>query len=269
MTAVDAQGHSARPLLEGRYRLESDPGPEGRGPSVVEAYDEASDRAVTLVLLPASSSLRDRLALRLQVRRAAESPHPGLAPVLDVLDTEATLALVLPLRPGARLLTDVGVLPEDGVEQIQGALEALHAVGRPHGALDERAVLVLPDSTVLLLPLPPEPGAQPAEDLPALARLARRYGAGHADQIPAQRSSATAAKVEQPNHGRHTRERGGIGHPAPVKAALHRPTTPPRGATVHSHRHRSSRHLVLRSAVVVCGALAGAGLADLLSRVFT
>jgi hypothetical protein len=236
---------------------------------VVEAYDEASDRAVTLVLLPARSSLRDRLALRLQVRRAAESPHPGLAPVLDVLDTEATLALVLPLRPGARLLTDVGVLPEDGVQQIQEALEALHAVGRPHGALDEHAVLVLPDSTVLLLPLAPEPGAQPAEDLPALARLARRYGAGHADQIPAQRSSATAATVERPNHGRHSRERGGIGHPAPTSPTLPAPASRPHGATVRSHRHRSSRHLALRGAMVLCGAVAGAGLADLLSRVFT
>ena len=252
MSTVDGAGR----LLEGRYRLEISLGTEHREPLVVDAYDEESDRAVTLLLLPATSSLRDRLALRLQVRRAAQIEHPGLAPVLDVLDTESTLALVMPLLPGARLLADGATLPADGPQHLRAALEALHAVGRPHGALDAGAVLVLPNSTVLLLPLAPEPGAVPSEDLLALEQLISGYAPYSEEAIPPQR------------------------HATPHPAGAHRAPSPARtlpGASLFhentsgtkSHDGRSWRHVAARLFVVLCGALGGAALADLLSRLVT
>jgi hypothetical protein len=258
VTAVDAHEDDAGPLLDGRYRLESHPGPARSGPVLADAYDEASDRAVTLALLPATSSLRDRLALRLQVRRVSESEHPGLAPVLDVVDTESTFALVLPLLPGARLLTEVGVLPEAGPEHLIEAVEALHAVGRAHGALDERAVVVLPDSTVLLLPLPPEPGALPAEDLPALERLVSRYGASPADAVPSQRHGGL--HPAQPERATGDAPRAAL-QAQPVPRSF-----PPHGATAVVRHRRTWRPAAVRAALVLCGALGGAVLADLLSR---
>ena len=256
MSTVDAHEHGAGRLLEGRYRLETSLGTEHREPLVVDAYDEESDRAVTLLLLPATSSLRDRLALRLQVRRAAEIEHPGLAPVIDVLDTESTLALVMPLLPGARLLAEGATLPADGPQRLRAALDALHAVGRPHGALDAGAVLVLPDSTVMLLPLPPEPGAVPSEDMLALERLISGYAPHGGEAIPPQRHATSHPA------GAHRA-------PSPARtlpgASLFHETTP----RIQSKHGRSWRPVAVRVLIVLCGALGGAALADLLSRLVT
>ncbi len=259
MSTVGSYGaeSGAGPLLQERYRLEEEPPPGRARPVLVEGFDEVSERTVTLLVLPDSSSMLERLALRSQVRRMSEIEHPGLPTVLDVVDTEAGFAVVLPASPEARLLADGGFLPADGPAQLRSALQALHAVGRTHGALDEHAVLVLPDATVRLLPVPPDPAVRPAEDLRALAALAARHGHGAEPDVPAQRVArpprppvtppATAASAVRPPTGGATRFR----------------------STSTSSYPRSWQSGAPRAGLVAAGALVGALLADLVSRLVT
>jgi hypothetical protein len=255
MTTLGAHGSEsgAGPLLEDRYRLEVEPSPSRSAPVLAHAFDEESDQWVTLLVLPDSSSMLERLALRSQVRRLAEVDHPQVPRVLDVVDTETSLAVVLPFAPGAQLLSDVGVLPVDGPAQLRSALQAVHAIGRAHGGLDEGAVLVLPDATVGLLPVPPDPAATPAEDLRALGRLAARYGHGTEHDIPSQREAGPLP--------------GTTGRPLPERPAYAGATRLP--PTAAWPRRRPWEAGALRAAVVAAGALGGALLADLLSRLVT
>jgi hypothetical protein len=248
--------HGAGSLLLGsRYRLEAVPGSDRGAPVLVHGVDEASGRAVTLLLLPGSSSMLERLALRSQARRFAEIEHPGVATVLDVVDTRESLAVVLAHAPGARLLADGWALGGDGIEQLASALRAVHAIGRVHGALDEHAVLVRQESTVQLLPLPPDAAAHPEEDLRALEALAARRGSGAprgTRGVPPQRTAPPFAPpvappaAEVPGTGGATR--------------LARSADTARRSWAAGGR---------RAAVIVGGACGGALLADLLSRLVT
>ncbi len=255
MTTLGTQDpeHGAGPLLGSRYRLETPPAADQDVPVLVHGTDEVSAGAVTLLLLPESSSMLERLALRSQVRRFTEIEHPAVARVIDVLDARPSLAVVLPHAPDARLLADGGGLPADGVTQLAGALRAVHALGRAHGALDEHAVLVLPDSTVQLLPLPPEAAALPEEDLRALEALALRSASGSASGgatgIPTQRTVRSQPDpLAQPPAD--SVPSGGATRFAPPRASA----------------RRSWESGGRRAAIIVAGACGGAVLADLISR---
>ena len=159
-------------VLEGRYRLTGPPPPVVT-PVVVDALDELLSRPVTLLLLPATSSVSGQIALRLQLRRTAKASHPSLATVLDVLDTPTGPAVVLTHQPGGRLLTDGAPLPPAGPHQLRDALHALHRLGLAHGAVSEAAILVC-GGTAVLLPMPTTPSASPAVDLHDLQELVGR-----------------------------------------------------------------------------------------------
>lgn len=170
-------------VLEGRYRLTGPPPPVVT-PVVVDALDELLSRPVTLLLLPATSSVSGQIALRLQLRRTAKASHPSLATVLDVLDTPTGPAVVLTHQPGGRLLTDGAALPPAGPQQLHDALHALHRLGTAHGAVSEEAILVC-GNTAVLLPMPTTPSASPAVDLHDLQELVGRcaFSASEPDTI--------------------------------------------------------------------------------------
>lgn len=167
MTVLQIRGGGD--VLAGRYTLAE---PAHGGLQLVVAHDEVLDRDVSVLLLPGSSSVGDRLALRLQLRQLSSLEHPHLAHAFDVVDVPGQLGVVLRLLPGAVLLSSLGPdLASSRVgEPVRQALGALHAAGRAHGSISADAVAVLPDGSGVLLPLPARLGARPEDDLRALAR---------------------------------------------------------------------------------------------------
>jgi len=273
MTTLGAHGagSGAGPLLEDRYRLKVPPPADRSAPMLADAFDQETQQWVTLLVLPDSSTMLERLALRSQVRRLADIEHPRLPKVLDVIDTRSSFAVVLPFCPDARLLADVGILPADGPDQLRSALQALHTTGRAHGGLDEGAVLVLPDSSVQLLPVPPDPAGTPAEDLRALAALASRHGRAIQHDVPPQHDVGPQQEVGTQHDVPPQREA------PPPSASASRPSASSPGyagatrlePSAAPPRRRRWESGAPRAAVVAAGACVGALLADLISRLFT
>lgn len=260
-TVADVDGRGQ--VLEGRYRLPAAL-PEGDKPVVLEAMDELLARRVSLLLFPLTGALGDRLALRLQLRRTAKTVHPRLAEVFDVIDGPEWAAVVFAHRPGGRLLGDGVELPPAGPQQLRDAVLALHASGRAHGAVSEDAVLVLPDASVLLLPLPTKPSALMADDLQDLHELVLR----HAARVAADQTAALSL-ADMTNAATAALPINGGGHPATSVEALHTsvieaPTQQPTPGPAAQHRHRPLG--ARRGALILAGGCAGALVADVLSH---
>lgn len=190
MTVLQTRGEGQ--VLAGRYTLAE--GTHG-GVQLIVGHDEVLNREVTLLLLPSSVGISERLALRLQLRQLSSLNHPHLAHAFDVVDTPGQLGVVLRLLPGACLLGNAGpdAATPRHVEQVRSALGALHAAGRAHGSVSPDAIAVLPDGNAVLLPLPARPGARPEDDLRDLAKMATPLSAAPTVAVEAPTSVLPAA----------------------------------------------------------------------------
>lgn len=103
-------------------------------------------------------------ALRREARILRAASHPGLVPVLDVIDDPQAPALVLGWADGgslADLLADGPVHVELVVQLLRpvaAALEALHAAGVAHLDVAPRNVLLAAAGPILIDPAPPGAG---------------------------------------------------------------------------------------------------------------
>lgn len=103
-------------------------------------------------------------ALRREARILRAASHPGLVPVLDVLDDPQAPALVLGWADGgslADLLADGPVGDELVVQLLRpvaAALDALHAAGVAHLDVAPRNVLLAAAGPILIDPAPPGAG---------------------------------------------------------------------------------------------------------------
>lgn len=224
---------------------------------LLQAHDEVLDRDVTLLLLPSTGGVGDRVALRLQLRQLSSTQHPHLAHAFDVVDAPDRLGVVLRLLPGAQLLSALPAqaLTHGVLEQVGEALRFLHDAGRAHGSVTADAVAVLPGGDAVLLPVPARPGAVPADDLRALTALA---GVLRSTPAPAIATAPATAALDAPTTV-ISLPPAGPDHPAAVRADLP-PSQPDQPPVVPALASAS------RVAFVLVGGFGGALLADLASR---
>lgn len=264
MTVLQTRGESR--VLAGRYTLSA---PADGGVQLVVGHDEVLGRDVSLLLLPSSVGIRERLSLRLQLRQLSSLQHPHLAHAFDVIDAPGQLGVVLRLLPGARLLTEVGpdLTSPHLVEQIREALQALHAAGRAHGSVSTDAVAVLPDGSAVLLPLPARPGARPEDDVRDLARMAPPLTAAptkavplveaRVSRLPVVEAPTTVLPVVVTRDPTATHILAPVAAPVPATCRV----TPVPARTAPQPGARRGR-----VAVIAAGGFGGALLADLASR---
>jgi hypothetical protein len=171
-------------LSGGHYRL----GPP-LTPAVRAARDEWGGRDVVAIALdgptPDGPTPDGLTRVARDIRRAAEHPHPGLAPATDVAaEAGRGLWLVHGLPAGVRGLAADGPVPADVALRralvLAEALGAAHAARLVHGRIGADVVLVGDDAVWLLgAPSGVRPSDRPAaedDDTRALAAALRQAG---------------------------------------------------------------------------------------------
>lgn len=145
-------------------------------------HDDVVSRPVLAeihAVVPAEDDWRDRFDIA--ARRLEALSHPGIASTLDH-DAEAPRPwLVAAAVDGDRvdeILDDDGELTADDAMAIVGqtalALKAAHDAGIAHGSVDPRHIVVRPDGSSALTGFQVPTSRRQADDLAALAALARR-----------------------------------------------------------------------------------------------
>lgn len=245
--------------LDGRYETRQ-LASAGRPVQLLAAYDTVLQRSVSLLLLPRSTSLSERLALRLQLRHLAGVQHLHLAHIFDVVDSPAGLAVVVESLPGAVLLSD---LPANSlgrgdaqrvVTEVGEALAALREAGLAHGAVSTSAVALTPDRRALLLPLPTRTDARPADDVDDLSRLVTEIEA----------SSLAAAEPRSAGPGAATRTADRRPGSTPSLPSV--PSAVPSEAGRSARDRGALRASGSRLALVLAGGFGGALLADVVAQ---
>lgn len=146
----------------GHYRLLGEAGRGGM--SVVhEAYDERMERRVALKVVTVPSHLsptqRDEMVARLrrEARAIARLSHPNVVGVYDVGEQNGAHYIVMEFLDGQTLRErlDRGPLPPDEaariLDQVAGALDAVHAEGVVHRDIKPSNVMLTPDGRAVLM----------------------------------------------------------------------------------------------------------------------
>jgi putative ABC transport system substrate-binding protein len=148
--------------IHDRYRIVRELGAGAFG-TVFLAEDEQTSQRVAIRVLPRAASAVPNIARIIQSTSrsivAAPTSHPGLAGVLEVGEVEpGRISIVTELVEGRRLseILAAGKPLDFGTSRrwvldLGGAIEALHNLGRVHGAIRPRNVMVLADGRVKLM----------------------------------------------------------------------------------------------------------------------
>lgn len=234
MTSSDPSSQAAG-LVLGGYSIESTLAEDWLGVRYL-ARDSASDAPVLLRVLDARLARDPALAaaVRAAPARQGDLRHPHLSPLLEAGMAEGRLFLAFAFMPGeplaARLAGDPSPWPPDAalalLQQLAGALDALHAHGLMHGYVAPAHILLDANGQATLCDLglvgPPEESASqmlttvppelaptaapevlagalptPAADRYALAALAYRLLAGQWPFPQASRGDAVQARLLQ------------------------------------------------------------------------
>jgi putative tryptophan/tyrosine transport system substrate-binding protein len=150
------------PRVHDRYRIVRELGAGAFG-RVFLAEDEQTSQRVAVRVLPLAASAVPNIARIIQSTRrsimAAPTSHPSLTRVLEVGQVEpGQISIVTELVEGRRLseILAAGKPLDFGpsrrwVLDLGGAIEVLHNLGRVHGAIRPRNVMVLADGRVKLM----------------------------------------------------------------------------------------------------------------------
>ena len=145
-----------------RYRIVRELGTGALG-TVFLAEDEASSQRVAIRILPRAAAAVPNIARIIQGTSrsimAAATSHPALVGVLEVGEVEpGRLSVVTEFAEGRRLseILAAGKPLDFGTSRrwvldLGGAIEVLHNLGRVHGAIRPRNVMVLADGRVKLM----------------------------------------------------------------------------------------------------------------------
>src|SRR5262245_8819190 len=150
------------PRVHDRYRIVRELGAGAFG-KVFLAEDEQTSQRVAVRVLPLAASAVPNIARIIQSTSrsimAAPTSHPSLTRVLEVGRVEpGQISVVTELVEGRRLseILAAGKPLEFGTSRrwvldLGGAIEVLHNLGRVHGALRHRNVMLLADGSVKLM----------------------------------------------------------------------------------------------------------------------
>lgn len=154
-------GRSDLPVLPGDLRAEM---VLARSPTRVVVRARRPGEAPVVVKATAPGAGRgERARLRREARRLDAAAGPGLVPLLDVVETRGTTALVLALAPAGTLARGPAVDPDRLAADLRAALDRLAALGLTHRALHRDHVTLTASGTGFLTggghlgPGPPPP----------------------------------------------------------------------------------------------------------------
>jgi putative ABC transport system substrate-binding protein len=166
VSAPPAGGAGERALawqrVHDRYRIVRELGTGAFG-TVFLAEDEATSQRVAIRILPRAAAAVPNIARIIQSTgrtiMAAPTSHPALVGVLEVGEVEpGRLSVVTEFVEGRRLseILSAGKPLDFGTSRrwmldLGGAIEVLHNLGRVHGAIRPRNVVVLADGRVKLM----------------------------------------------------------------------------------------------------------------------
>lgn len=147
-----------RPQTIGPYALEKRLGAGGMG-EVYQAYDRRLDRRVAIKLIRPEQTENEtaRERFRREARAAAGLSHPSIVQIHDIVETEASDAIVMELVEGERLSEriDRGAMPVGEAVRIARdvaeGLSAAHAKGLIHRDLKPDNVMITAEGKAKIL----------------------------------------------------------------------------------------------------------------------
>lgn len=146
----------ARPVVIGRYRLETRVG-QGGGGIVYRGFDPQLQRPVAIKLFRSQGDATEVARLRQEGRALAKLRHPNVVEVYDVLDAGRGVAMVMEWIEGVALnrwLSQTRPAPPTALAAFIAAgrgLAAVHAAGWVHRDFKPSNVMVAEDGTTKLV----------------------------------------------------------------------------------------------------------------------